>query len=135
MGALVAILVIAAVSAAYLVLSSRKDRRSDRDHRAVMAAMSPGPRIHEMTSVRPLPLRRNRMAQGSRTVAVASDDFAHVDTNYGTYAPDDVEAAVSGHADTQSHHVHPCAEAPAHHGVLDTSSCDVGHDAGGHHGD
>lgn len=128
MGAFVALLVIAAAVAAYLVMSSRKDRRSDLDHRAVVAAMSPGPRIREMTSVRPSPLRRNRMAE--RTVAPAADDFAHVDTDYGTYSPADVEAAISGRADTQSHHGHPCAEVPSHHGVTDTTSCDVGHDAG-----
>lgn len=96
MGALVAVLVFTAVAAAYFVVSSRKDRRSDRDHRAVAAAMSPGPQIHEMTSVRPSPLRRNRMAEGSRPVAVSAlDDFAHVGTNYGTYTPADVEAAVT----------------------------------------
>lgn len=124
MGALAAILAFVAVTAAYLVLSSRKDRRSAQDHRAVMSAMSPGPRIHEMTSVRPSPVSRNRMAKGSRTVAPAADDFSHVGTDYGTYTPADVEAALP-------HHDHSCAEVPAHHDAFDASSCDVG----GHHGD
>jgi ABC-type nickel/cobalt efflux system permease component RcnA len=136
-----------AVVAAYVAWCRRKDRRADREHQAVMTAMSPGPRIRELTTVRPNPMRARRLASGSQPVfpATAAGDFGHVPTDYGTYTPAEVDAAILGRADTDTHHHHatPCAETPAHdagHDVSHHDACSTvdasygGFDGGGHHG-
>lgn len=49
-----------ALVAGYVAWCRRKDRLADREHQAVIMAMSPGPRILELTAVRPNPLRMRR---------------------------------------------------------------------------
>lgn len=133
---------------AYVAWCLRKDRRANQEHQAVMTALSPGPRIRELTSVRPNPMRARNLAGGSQPVfPVASGGFEHVATDYGTYTPAVVDAAILGRADTETHqhqhHVSSCAEAPAHdsgHHVSHHDTCSTsdasygGFDGGGHHG-
>lgn len=145
------VIILCLAAAAYVIHSARKDRRVVRDHNTVTAALAPGPRIREMTTASP-----RRLANGSRPVfkpAVFSpadpDDFKHVDTDYGTYTPADVDMAAMARADTELHHAPPtCAEAPSHdtfsgghHDTCSThdtsygdSSYGGGFDGGGHHG-
>lgn len=110
--------------AVYVVWCRRRDCRADREHQAIMTAMSPGPRIRELTIVRSNPMRTRRFASGSQPVFPATKaEFAHVPTDY--------------------HHRATCVEAPAHdigHAVSHSDGCstiDTSHgefDGGGHHG-
>lgn len=106
-----------AVVAAYVAWCHRKDRLADREHRAVITAMSPGPRVRELTTVRPNPLRTRKFAGGSQPAfsPASPGDFGHVSTDYGTYTPD---AETPADPDT-------CATVDASFG---------GFDGGGHHG-
>lgn len=143
METLLTIIVCLAVIVAYVAWCRRRDGRADREHQAVMIAMSPGPRIRELTTMRPNPMRTRKLASGSQPVfpAASVGDFGHVPTDYGTYAPAEVNAEIIGRSDIDTHHHHatPCAETPAH-GVSHHDTCssvDVlygGFDGGGHHG-
>jgi len=146
MQALVVIVLCAAAAATYAIYCARKDCRVEREHQAVVTALSPGPKVREMTTMRPNPMRSRRLASGSQPTFTpsASDDFKHVPTDYGTYTPAEVDSAILGRADTELHHAIPvCAEAPSHdtfsgghHDACSThdSSYGGGFDGGGHHG-
>lgn len=140
------VIILCLAAAAYVIHSARKDRRVVRDHNTVTAALAPGPRIREMTIARPNPVSPRRLANGSRPVfkpAVFSpadpDDFKHVDTDYGTYTPADVDMAVMARANIELHHSIPvCAEAHAYTEThLSSPACaeDPSRDtfSGGHH--
>lgn len=141
------VIILCLAAAAYVIHSSRKDRLVVRDYHAVTAALAPGPRIREMTTVSPRRLAngsrpvftpeltrridalesrvRSHPTRGLRVVSTAADpeDFSHVDTDYGMYTPADVDMAAMARADTELHHASPtCAEAQSH----DTFGC-------GHH--
>lgn len=95
MHAIIVITALFALVATYVVRSRRKDTRADREHQARIEALAPGPRIRELTTVRPNPMTTRRMDLG------APDDFKHVPTDYGTYTPVEVERAILGRADTE----------------------------------
>lgn len=152
------LMIVACVSivVAYVAWCLRRDRRADREHQAVVMALSPGPRIRDLTvpgMVRPNPLRPRKFAGGSQPVfpAAPASDFDHVPTDYGTYTPAQADAEILSRPDAGSHYHHAatstCAEAPAqdaghhasHHDACSTvdTSYDTsygGFDGGGHHG-
>lgn len=137
---------------AYVAWCLWRDRQADRAHQAVAAALSPGPRIRELTvpgMVRQNPLRARNLAGGSQPAFPSADDFGHVPTDYGTYTPAQVDAEILGRSDLglHCHHATTCAEAPApdaghhvsHHDACPTvdTTYDTsygGFDGGGHHG-
>lgn len=114
MQAILTILACTAAVTAYVVLCRRKDCRADREHQAVITAMSPGPKIRELTTVRPNPMLLRKLASGSQLVfpATSAGDFGHVPTDYGTYTPAEVNAAILGRADTDTHHHHATSDTP-----------------------
>lgn len=138
MQAILTILTSVAVVAAYVALCRRKDRRADKEHQAVITAMSPGPKIRELTTVRPNPIRTRKLASGSQPVfpTMSVGDFEHVPTDYGTYTPAEVDAVILERADVDTHHHHaaPCAEVPAHDTCATVDTSYGGFDGGGHHG-
>lgn len=135
----------------FIIYCSRKDRRVARERRAVEIALSPGPKVREMTTARSKPLKVRHLANGSQPTftPLTPNDFSHVPTNYGTYTPADVDVAILERADTELHHVDSvCAEAPSHqtfgsghhdgcstHDSTHDSSYGGGFDTGGHHGE
>lgn len=119
-----------AVVGAYVAWCRRRDLRADREHQAVVTAMSPGPRIRELTTVRPNPMRARKLASGSQPAfpTTTAGGFAHVSTDYGTYTPAEVDVAILGRADTD-------AETPvSHHDAGSTVDMSHGGFDGGHHG-
>lgn len=106
------------VVAVYVLWCLRRDRWADREHQAVITAMSPGPKVRELTAVRPNAIRTRKLAIGSQPLfpSMPASDFGHVPTDYGTYTPAEMDATILGCTDTDTHHHHvtPCAEAPAH---------------------
>ncbi len=98
MEVILTILAVAAAVAAYMILCRRKDRRADKEHQAVITAMSPGPRILELTTARPNPLRARKLASGSQPVfpTASAGDFGHVPTDYGTYTPTEITETLEG---------------------------------------
>lgn len=110
MKAVLMIIAYASVVVVYVLWCLRRGRRADREHQAVIAAMSPGPKIRELTAVRPNPIRTRKLASGSQTVflAATAGDFGHAPTDYGTFTPADVDAATLGRADIDGggHHRH-----------------------------
>lgn len=138
MKAVLLIIAYASVVVVYVLWCLRRGRRADREHQAVIAAMSPGPKIRELTTVRPNSMRTRKLASGSQPVfpATSVGDFGHVPTDYGTYTPAEVDAVILGRTDTDTyhHHARPCAEAPTHDACSTVDTSYGGFDGGGHHG-
>lgn len=76
-----AILAACAVAVAVFALyRAWKSYRTGRDHQAMMTALSPGPQILEMTTVRPNPFKPPRVAaagQALRRSAVETEEDSH----------------------------------------------------------
>lgn len=96
------IILCAAVSVAYVIyctLLTQAGRRVKRAHRAVSTALSPGPRIREMTATKrssPNPFKQTPIATaGCVLPSTPADAFEHVPTDYGTYTPTDISMALS----------------------------------------
>lgn len=138
------LMIIVCLSAvvAYVLWCLRRDRRAGLEHQAVIMAMSSGPKIRELTTVRPNPNppRMRRFASGSRSAfsAAPADDFGHVSTDYGTYTPAEMDTS------PHQHHAATCVEVPVHdtgHHVSHHDVCSVvdtpygGFDSSSHHGD
>jgi hypothetical protein len=128
MQALIVIVLCAAAGVIYVIYCVRKDRRVERELQVVVTTLSPGPKVREMTTMRPNPMRSRSLASGSQP----------------TFTPAEVDSAVLGRADTELHHATPaCAGAPSHdtfsgghHDACSThdSSYGEGFDGGGHRG-
>ncbi len=127
-----------AVVAVYVAWCRRRDRRADKEHQAVMTAMSPGPKIRELTTVRSNPMRARRLAGGSRPVVPVTT------TDFETYTPVEIDTVIHVRADTDSSHHHAtCIEAPVHDAgqhVPHHDACSIvdtpygGFDGSSHHG-
>jgi hypothetical protein len=112
MDALIVMVICAIGIATFVVYCHRKDRRRDREHREMLVALSPGPRIREMTTTRPSSVRRRRVADGSQPPAV-SDDFYHVHTSYGAYVALDPQPHACAETPSLSYGSDSCAETPS----------------------
>lgn len=103
---------------AYVVWCLRRDRRLDGDCQAVLTAMSPGPKVRQLTTQRPNQPRVRKLASGSQStfLPAPASDFGHAPTDYGTYTPVQIDAAILGRADTDDQHrrVAPCVEMPSY---------------------
>lgn len=98
------IAICAVIAAVFVFYSTRKDRRQDREHSAVMTALSPGPQILEMTSVRPSPLRHNRIVERPRPPAAIPSLIDSSSCDTGHHAGHD--SSFDGGFDGGSHHGH-----------------------------